>query len=631
MRKEKKLSADRSGSEVCSLKETIALYKRGVVIWCQTYPKMFLYTGLHSLVKASIPCFSLYFTARLLNELTGERRKGELIKWMAVILLVILFLSLVKAALFRAKEIYGAVQRNCMPVVYAKKMLDMDYSAIDKAETYEKLSWVEQSENWGGMGMYKVYWHYERLLEEVFKLIGGIALSAALFKTMIPEPAGKLALLNHPICLWLLLGCMIGAAAVNSSVEKRCQDLNNQCSELAKQGNRVHFFMHEFAINRKRDLDIRMYRQEKSCIDFFNSNHYYDTKSYFAELARGTVGALTALQAALPGLFMGIVYLYVCLKAWAGAFDVGMIAQYAGAVTALSGAVTGIFMTAAEAGGNAYYLKEVFRFLDIPNQMYQGSLTVEKRRDRNYEIEFQDVSFRYPGAETYALRHVSFRFQVGRRMAVVGQNGSGKTTFIKLLCRLYDPTEGVILLNGIDIRKYDYREYMSVFSVVFQDFQLLSVALAKNVAAGEAFDRERVLECLQKAGLAEMTEKLPKGIDTNIGKDFEEDGIWVSGGEGQKIAIARSLYRDAAFIILDEPTAALDPVAEYEIYSKFNEIVGDRTAVYISHRLSSCRFCDEILVFHEGKMIQQGSHEELLAKPEGKYAQLWDAQAKYYT
>ena len=216
-------------------------------------------------------------------------------------------------------------------------------------------------------------------------------------------------------------------------------------------------------------------------------------------------------------------------------------------------------------------------------------------------------------------------------MAVVGQNGSGKTTFIKLLCRLYDPTEGVILLNGIDIRKYDYREYMSVFSVVFQDFQLLSLALAKNVAAGEAFDRERVLECLQKAGLAEMTEKLPKGIDTNIGKDFEEDGIWVSGGEGQKIAIARSLYRDAAFIILDEPTAALDPVAEYEIYSKFNEIVGDRTAVYISHRLSSCRFCDEILVFHEGKMIQQGSHEELLAKPEGKYAQLWDAQAKYYT
>lgn len=630
MGKERKPLDDRSGSKVCSLKETFLLYKRAVSVWCHEYPKQFFYTGLHALVKASVPCFVLYFTARLLNELAGAGRREESIKWAVIILSMTMGLSLIKAALFRAKETYTAVQWNCMPVIYSRKMLSMDYSAVDDASTYEKLSWVEQSENWAGHGMQRVYWQYERLLEELFKMVGGIALSVTLFSIKIPEASGNLLFLNHPICPWILLGCMAGAAVANSFMEKAVQRHQNQSAEMAKLGNRIFGFTYEFTCDRKRNLDIRMYQQEKGCIDLFTSNHFFDTESYFAKLAKGTVGVLTAFQTVLPSLLMGIVYLYVCLKAWAGAFDVGMITQYVGAVTAMSGAVTGIFMVMAEASGNAYYLREVFRFLDIPNHMYQGSLTVEKRADRNYEIEFRDVSFRYPGTESYALRHVSLKFQVGKRMAVVGQNGSGKTTFIKLLCRLYDPTEGVILLNGIDIRKYNYQEYMSIFSVVFQDFQLLSLSLAQNVAAGEHFDKERVLDCLQKAGLAEMSEELPKGLDTNIGKDFEREGIQVSGGEGQKIAIARSLYRDAAFIILDEPTAALDPVAEYEIYSKFNEIVGDRTAVYISHRLSSCRFCDEILVFHEGEMIQQGSHEELLAKQGGKYAQLWEAQAKYY-
>lgn len=630
MRKEKKPSAEKSGNEVCSLKETVGLYRRAIAVWCSEYPKLFLYTGFHSLVKACIPYFTLYFTAKLLNELAGQRRGEELAKWTVIILVSAMGLSFLKAVLLRAKETFASIQWMSMGIIYSKKLLIMDFNLIDNASTYEKLAWVEQSETWGGHGMQRVYWQYERFLEEVFKLLGGIALSVTLFSVRVPETAGSLLFLNHPVCPWILLGCMAGAAAINSSVEKTVQRCENQCSEQAKQGNRNFFFMHEFAFNRKRDLDVRMYHQEEGCIDLFVSNHYFDTESYFAKAARGIVGILTALQTVLPSLFMGIVYLYVCLKAWAGAFDVGMITQYVGAVTALSGAVSGLFVVLAEAVGNAYYLKGVFRFLDISNEMYQGSLTVEKRSDRKYEIEFRDVSFRYPGTEVYALRHVSLKFQVGQRLAVVGQNGSGKTTFIKLLCRLYDPTEGVILLNGIDIRKYNYKEYMSVFSVVFQDFQLLSLTLAQNVAAGEIYDRELVMDCLQKGGLTEMLEKLPKGIETNIGKDFEEDGVWVSGGEGQKIAIARSLYRDAPFIILDEPTAALDPVAEYEIYSKFNEIVGDRTAVYISHRLSSCRFCDEILVFHEGRMIQQGSHEKLLAARDGKYAQLWEAQAQYY-
>ncbi len=280
---------------------------------------------------------------------------------------------------------------------------------------------------------------------------------------------------------------------------------------------------------------------------------------------------------------------------------------------------------------NGGFLEPCYEFLDIPNKMYQGSLTTEKRSDRQYEVEFKDVSFQYPGTDIWALRHVNMKFKIGSRLAVVGMNGSGKTTFIKLLCRLYDPTEGEILLNGIDIRKYKYEDYIDVFSVVFQDFQLLALPLGENVAGSREYDEERVRRSLKDAGFAECLESMPHGLDTYLYKDIDKDGVEVSGGEAQKIAIARALYKDAPFIILDEPTAALDPIAEAEIYSKFNDIAGDKTAIYISHRLSSCKFCDEIAVFHEGAVIQQGTHEELVADEEGKYYELWHAQAQYYT
>ena len=284
-----------------------------------------------------------------------------------------------------------------------------------------------------------------------------------------------------------------------------------------------------------------------------------------------------------------------------------------------------------ELRNNAVFLRTTFEFLDAPNDMYQGSITVEKRSDKKYEIEFRNVSFKYPGQDTYALRDVSLAFRVGQRLAVVGMNGSGKTTFIKLLCRLHDPTEGEILLNGINIRKYDYREYMSIFSVVFQDFKLLSFGLGQNIAASLAYDHDKAAACLGGAGFDGRLAEMPQGLETTLYKDFDEQGVEISGGEAQKIALARALYKEAAFIILDEPTAALDPVAEFEMYSRMNEIVGDKTAVFISHRLSSCRFCHDIAVFHEGRLIQRGGHDELLADEAGKYHELWNAQAQYYT
>lgn len=344
------------------------------------------------------------------------------------------------------------------------------------------------------------------------------------------------------------------------------------------------------------------------------------------------MGLYSAAGAAVSVIFTGIVYAFVCLKALAGAFGLGSVTRYVASIAKVSGGMSSLVSNIGLMCNNTPFLELTFEYLDIPNNMYQGSLTVEKRRDRKYQVEFRNVSFKYPGSDNWALRNVNMKFEIGKRLAVVGMNGSGKTTFIKLLCRLYDPTEGEILLNGIDIRKYNYREYMDIFSVVFQDFKLLSLKLGENVAGKVDYDKDLVTDCLEKAGFADRFIKMKDGTETYLYKDYDnKNGVDVSGGEAQKIAIARALYKDAPFIILDEPTAALDPIAEAEIYGKFDEIAGDKTAIYISHRLSSCKFCDEIAVFHEGAVIQQGSHESLVADTNGKYYELWNAQAQYYT
>ena len=263
--------------------------------------------------------------------------------------------------------------------------------------------------------------------------------------------------------------------------------------------------------------------------------------------------------------------------------------------------------------------------------MPKGTKTLVYEPEKEYVITFNNVSFTYPGSERPALRAVNVTLNPKDRLAIVGKNGSGKTTFIKLLCRLYDPDEGEILLNGVNIAEYTYDSYAAFFSVVFQDFNLPAFTLGQNVAAAETYDTEKVRRALAKADFHLDPAKFTDKEDTYLSQRFEKNGVSISGGEGQKIAIARALYKDSPFLILDEPTAALDPLAEQEIYSRFNEMTEDKTAVFISHRLSSCRFCAKILVFDEGRIVQSGRHEDLVADTAGTYCALWNAQAQYYT
>lgn len=610
-------------------RETLRATLRAYKIWNRYAPKLLTSTALYSVFSALSPYVPVYFSAQILNELAGARDPERLTTLVLLTLSVTAALALVTALLRRWKEVCSSAQYQRNLFVQINKMLSMDFQAADAPETHELLSQIRQNTNWYGHGLMLPIWYLEKLIQPIFGILGAAALTVSLFTAQAPASAGGFTALNNPLITALALLLLLGVTFLAPICQNKSTMFVVKSAELIKGSNRFFLFNYFTMQDRSRALDARMYRQDR-LLRHYTIVDQLGVDSALAKCARGPMGFWAGAAAAVSAVFTGLVYAFVCLKAWVGAFAVGSVAQYVGAITALSGSVGTLVSTWGEFRANAVFLRQTYKFLDTPNEMYQGSLTTEKRSDRNYEIEFRDVSFRYPGAEDYALRHVSMKFRVGERLAVVGENGSGKTTFIKLLCRLYDPTEGAILLNGIDIRKYDYDEYIALFSVVFQDFQLLSFSLGQNVAAAVQYNPERAKACLQKAGFGGRLAQLPDGLETKLYKDFDEKGVQISGGEAQKIALARALYKDAPFVVLDEPTAALDPIAEMEVYEKFNEIVGDRTAVYISHRLSSCRFCDSIAVFDHGSIIQRGTHESLLQNEDGKYFALWNAQAQYY-
>ncbi len=622
----------KQGKEKLSFREAMAWSWRGLKLWWKAAPGIFLSAAAWQAATALAPYLPLYFTARLVNAIAGGADAGQVWGMLAALL----FSTAAAGAAQAAAGCWNNVMSESheWPTwnrFFFDKLLSMDFCDVDDPRTQVLLNEAEQVRNWACWGLVLLYMRSAELVGAVFRILGAVALSVSLFTLPVPQ-GSPLVWLNHPLCLAGMLGLMVLSVAAASALANKANSYWANHDGTA--GNRVFGFFGFIAIKeRHRGTDIRIYAQDqyldRKSAEAMDAKEGFGVNSSIAKAARGPMGVSRGASAAVSQAFTGVIYLFAGLKALGGAFGVGSVTQYVGALAGLAQGITALLETVGNLRTNAEFLRPTYELLDIPNKMYQGSLTTEKRADRNYEIEFKDVSFRYPNTDTWALRHVSMKFNVGERLAVVGENGSGKTTFIKLLCRLYDPTEGEILLNGIDIRKYRYDNYLALFSVVFQDFRLLAQPLGQNVAASIEYDREKAERCLVKAGFGDRLASLPKGLDTCLYRDFEEDGVEISGGEAQKIALARVLYQDAPFIVLDEPTAALDPEAEAEVYTKFNDIVEDKTAIYISHRLSSCRFCDEIAVFDHGQVVQQGTHDALVERP-GKYQTLWEAQAQYY-
>ena len=325
----------------------------------------------------------------------------------------------------------------------------------------------------------------------------------------------------------------------------------------------------------------------------------------------------------------GIAYVYLINMALNEGLSVSEFLLYFTAVTTFTTWVMGILQEMSALHKESLDISRLREFLDYP-EPFKFENGEEIPAAENYELKLVNVSFRYPGAETDTIHGLNLTVRPGEKLAIVGLNGAGKTTLVKLLCGLLDPTEGAVLLNGKDIRDFNRRSYYDLFSAVFQEFSVLDVTVAEQIAQTTVnIDYDKIADCVEKAGLTSTIEKLPKGLETHVGREVHLDGVLFSGGQTQRLMLARALYKNGPILLLDEPTAALDPIAENDIYMKYSEMTSGKTSLFISHRLASTRFCDRIIFVADGGIKEEGTHESLLALG-GEYANLFEVQSRYY-
>lgn len=578
-------------------------------------------------INALVPCMLLYLSSYVLDGMANGKSFRQLVVTVSLILGMALVLNFVASTVWNRCEVRRDYIYNMYESMREEKVIYMDYSRVDSPEVRRLKEQMERDRNWG-WGINTPILCINDILYQICSGVAALVLTWPVLVYMIHHITGWMTLVFLVMTGLILLLCK-----VRIPWTKKMEDYKQLRMKDKDVADYVHFLWSNVTggwFNYQNVKDIKIYqgfdlmRRWNLEAAFSKSN-----QKQLEDMAK-TRGMDEALRTAVFSLLEPGAYILVAMMTMAGKLTVGNLVAFAGGMNRLFNGVLGCVVSAIELTYKVKQQCSTLDYLELEKQMHDGTIPVEKRSDNEYQIEFRHVYFKYPGSEEYALKDLCLTLTIGEKMAVVGMNGSGKTTMIKLLCRLYDVTEGEILLNGVNIKKYDQREYRQLFSVVFQDFHILPYTLGENVAASEAQDPERVMECLEKAGLGERTRKLPKGLGTFVTKKYDENGVEFSGGELQKIAIARAIYKESPFVLLDEPTAALDPMAEYEIYRNFDKIVDKKTAVYISHRLSSCRFCKKIAVFNEGRLIQMGSHEQLLRDADGKYYEMWKAQARYY-
>lgn len=559
----------------------------------------------------------------LLDGIYAGADMGTLVSYVLVILLGTLFCTVLSSRMtenfHRVRDLAKDLEAGDMN----RKSLFMDYEHLEDVHVQELRSRVFAKSRFGVRGWFLLCFQWA--LHDLCSVVIAVLILLPMFFGSVRNSAGADFFLSSAGLCGAIVLLVWGNYKASMYYTAKADELYSKLG-MNEQYNKERYFMEMLSgVESQKDLRInaqqeRIDREMEQICQSLKAGRIKQTNYH---LKREGIGMATA------NLLSFLVYAYTGICAYRGLISIGSVVVYAASIVELSRSATNLTHSLGKMKEISMIAKDYVEYMDLDNRKPAGSIPVEKRRDNRFSVTFEHVSFRYPGADRDVISDLTLSFEIGERMAIVGKNGSGKTTFIKLLCRLYDVTEGVIKVNGIDIRKYDYEEYCDLFSVVFQDFGMFGFSLGENIAASDQVDEARALDSLEKVGLMERFRELPEGLDTHIGKEYREEGVNFSGGERQKLAIARAIYKDAPFVIIDEPTAALDPLAECEVYEGFDKMVGNKTAIYISHRLASCRFCQDILFFDQGKVVQRGSHDELKGE-EGLYRELWNAQAQYY-
>lgn len=563
-------------------------------------------------------------SAKIIDSLVAKSELKTIMADVIITIVLTFIVGIVNQLLNKSLQLKGNILKNQHDLFLNEKMNSLALSQVEDASVQAMKERISENGNMFALGIVRVSGDLAYLLNCLISACIAIILSYNLF---FSEQNNGSVLERFGFSGLLLVAIVISIIVNYKCSIKIMKQMSRSTSTLGNASTYMAFYEKQYLEDYDAAKDIRIFGHQSFILQEIKKNSADKLWAMRKNTGRTQVNANIA-STIVNTLIGGLLYVFVTFKAYAGLVSYGNIVLYFGTMNRFVTALSGIASAAFRLRENTEYLKLFFEYVELESAIQTGNRKLADKRE--HSIEFKNVSFRYPNAAENAISNLSISIPWGKKIAVVGENGSGKTTFIKLLCSFYRPDNGSIQLDGHDIFDYDFDKYMSLFSVVFQDFKLLSQPISKNVSADDIYDENRVHEALEKAGVADYIDSLKNKSDQFLYNNFDINGINVSGGEEQKIAIARAVYKEAPYMILDEPTAALDPIAEFDIYQNISNIIKDKTVILISHRLSSCRLCDKIAVFDKGRLVQFGTHDELLSDAAGKYYQLWTAQAQYY-
>ena len=584
----------------------LKIYKYFLPTAWKRYKIYFIVRFLKLVVMTVMPFINIMIMPLIVDEMLTTRSAEKIFKYVVFILASEFVLNLLNGILGNILERYTVKFENYYKTLLSARIMELDFQLTEDKKALDQMELAKNGMTWYSGGLNGIVEPLFNMASALFTVIGVVIIVAT----------------QAPVLILITTAILVLSGLIN---DKLNQIEQKQYAELSKT-NRVFSYLGWELTDFRYGKDIRLYGAKDMMVDKWNR---------FNDIMVGNWKTLADKQLPLNLLMMitDVVrdfgtYFYLGVLAITGKITIGVATQMFTAAGTFYGSMRNLVWNFQELTKRANYANEYVKFMDYPAAIQKGDRHVTPGP---HTFEFKDVSFSYPGADVEVLRNINLTLTPGEHLSVVGLNGAGKTTLVKLLCRLYDPTKGVILMDGVDIKEYDYEEYMTVFAPVFQDFKLFAFTMKENILMEKSEDdTQDVTTVLERVGLAEKLSTLSNGADTVVYKHFDKDGIEPSGGEQQKLAIARALYKNAPVVILDEPTAALDPMAEYDIYRQFDTLVHEKTAIYISHRLSSCQFCDKIAVFSEKELKEYGTHAELVNKPDGVYAKMFAAQAQYY-
>lgn len=577
-----------------------------------------------AIVTSVMPFINIWFTSKIIDLLDVGTSMSDLAVYIGLAVGI-------NAVLFFINYFLGDIYFMFRSLMYNKelqnisaKLFKAEYQKLESSDFKELIHKHSEAQDRVFSSFVQFSWMMRDFISGVATLIISVIIIIPLLKIGFTKTGDTY--FESPVFLLTIFGAIAIMAVIILIVATQMNKAWFKAGDEYSRLDRIFYYFLNMFSDYNTGKEIRLYKEQNLIEHTATDKLLTDGEKLLkkASLYTAKSSSFVAILGALVGFG---IYLFIGVKGLYGLFGIGSLVLYCGSFMQI---INGIMKMAVTFGKTAEMVPLVNYYFEIVNA--NDNMTYgEKEFDllNKFEIEFKNVSFKYPNTESYALQNINLKINNGEHLAVVGRNGSGKTTFIKLMCRLYDVTDGEILINSINIKEYSKESIIKLYSVVFQDFKIFSTTLAQNISANEEYDKERLYDTLDKANIKDRVLAMENKESTYLYKDLDKSGVEISGGEAQKLALARALYKDSPVVILDEPTAALDPVAENEIYNRFNSFVDNKTAIYISHRLSSCVFCNRIAVFDKSQLVETGTHQELL-NANSKYSELWNAQAKYY-